>query len=52
MTINMAPGQTRKHAGMICHRLFLRMVRSMWHFSHPLHLTTSLLQILKSTGNE
>ena len=35
----------------IYHCLSFPMASSMWHFPEPLHLTTSLLQLMKGTDN-
>jgi hypothetical protein len=48
MTLNKALGQTLKRAKYITQRPFFPTASSIWHFSDALHLTTSLLQLLKS----
>jgi hypothetical protein len=48
MTLDKALRQTLNVLKYITHRLFFPTVSSMWHFPDALHLTTSLLLLLKS----
>jgi len=49
MTINKAQGRTLKCAGIYLPSPVFFHGSCMWHFPDPLHLTTSLLQLLKGT---
>jgi hypothetical protein len=51
MKINQGQGQTLKSVGTYPSLPVFPMVSSTWHFSDPLHLTTSLLLLLKGVDN-
>ena len=51
MTVNMADGHTLTCVGIYLPSCFVPMDSSVWNFPQPLHLTMSLLQLLKGTDN-
>ena len=51
MTINTAQGQTLKHGGRYSLSRNFTTASSMRHFSYPVHLRTSQLQVLKGIEN-